>query len=73
MIWYVAYDLETGELLRFGTCPADDVQIQTQAVVGFMGNIVRPECGVLVFEEDPAVTDVSHRVDVVTRALVERG
>ena len=56
MIFYVAFDPNTGAILRFGACPADDVAAHEPAV--------------LVFEADPQVTDASHRVDLVTRQLI---
>lgn len=56
MIHFVAFDPETGAILRFGHCLAEDFYAQ--------------QGDALAFEADPGVTDVSHRVDVATRTLI---
>ncbi|MBX9709213.1 MAG: hypothetical protein K2X61_14920 [Caulobacteraceae bacterium] len=56
MIHYVVFDPATGEILRFGVCPADDLAAHGAHVVAF--------------EADPGVTDSTHRVDPATRALI---
>lgn len=58
MIHYVAFDPETGDILRFGTCSADDLAIHGPDV--------------LAFETSPGVTDATHRVDPITRALIAK-
>lgn len=56
MIHYVVFDPATGAILRFGVCTADDLAVHGDHV--------------LAFDEDPRVTDATHRVDPNTRQLV---
>lgn len=58
MIHFVVFDPATGDILRFGTCPADDLSIHGEHV--------------LAFPASPGVTDATHRVDLTTRALVAK-
>lgn len=59
MIHFIQFDPVTGAILRFGVCSADDLAIQGPHV--------------LAFENNPAVTDSTHRVDLAARTLIPTG
>lgn len=71
MIRFVVFDPETGLIQQFGTCPPDDLAVQGAPVIGRLGETLRPAGDVLALEDlDAAITDATHRVDVVTRTLI---
>lgn len=62
MIWFVVFDTTTGTIKRFGTCTGEDLVLQ-QALDSET---------VLAFDGNPGVTDLTHTVDLATRALMPK-